>query len=90
MKVLTPMVVTISVHQGHRTEGFLDATPLASRLVERWYMAPGVCRVPVTESGLSATLFLPSGRTRAVDSSVQVGDEAAGGERNPVIIIVVV
>ncbi|CAM9279698.1 unnamed protein product, partial [Lampetra planeri] len=61
MKVLTPMVVTISVHQGHRTEGLLDTTPLASRLVERWYMAPGVCRIPVTENGLSATLFLPPG-----------------------------
>ncbi|KAM4573180.1 peroxisomal succinyl-coenzyme A thioesterase-like isoform 2-T2 [Odontesthes bonariensis] len=59
--VQNPMVVTISVYQGHQTEGFADQVPLANVLVERWYMAPGVCRIPVTEDGLTATLFLPSG-----------------------------
>ncbi|XP_072242569.1 peroxisomal succinyl-coenzyme A thioesterase-like [Leuresthes tenuis] len=59
--VQNPMVVTISVYQGHQTEGFADQVPLAEVLVERWYMAPGVCRIPVTEDGLTATLFLPSG-----------------------------
>uniref|UniRef100_A0A3P8TUV8 Acyl-CoA thioesterase 19 n=1 Tax=Amphiprion percula TaxID=161767 RepID=A0A3P8TUV8_AMPPE len=59
--VQTPMEVTISVYQGHQTEGFVDQVPLASVLVERWYMAPGVRRIPVTEEGLTATLFLPAG-----------------------------
>ncbi|XP_051808103.1 peroxisomal succinyl-coenzyme A thioesterase-like isoform X2 [Acanthochromis polyacanthus] len=59
--VQTPMEVTISVYQGHQTEGFVDQVPLASVLVERWYMAPGVRRIPVTEDGLTATLFLPAG-----------------------------
>lgn len=54
------MVVTISVYQGHQTEGFLDQRALAAVEVERWYMAPGVRRIPV-EDGLTATLFLPSG-----------------------------
>ncbi|XP_054631632.1 peroxisomal succinyl-coenzyme A thioesterase-like isoform X2 [Dunckerocampus dactyliophorus] len=61
MNVQTPMEFTISVHRGYRTEGFLDQVALASQVVERWYMAPGVRRIPVTKDGLSATLFLPSG-----------------------------
>ncbi|KAL3044462.1 hypothetical protein OYC64_012871 [Pagothenia borchgrevinki] len=61
MNVQTPMGVTISVYQGHQTEGFLDQVLLASVVVERWYMAPGVRRVPITEGRLTATLFLPSG-----------------------------
>ena len=63
MNVQTPMEVTISVYQGHQTEGFMDQVPLASVVVERWYMAPGVRRIPITEDGLTATLFLPPGRT---------------------------
>ncbi|KAL3044457.1 hypothetical protein OYC64_012866 [Pagothenia borchgrevinki] len=61
MNVQTPMGVTISVYQGHQTEGFLDQVLLTSVVVERWCMAPGVRRVPITEGRLTATLFLPSG-----------------------------
>ncbi|XP_070686723.1 peroxisomal succinyl-coenzyme A thioesterase-like [Pempheris klunzingeri] len=61
VNVQTPMEVMISVYQGHQTEGFADQAPLAGVVVERWYMAPGVRRIPVTEGGLIATLFLPSG-----------------------------
>ncbi|XP_054632636.1 acyl-coenzyme A thioesterase 5-like [Dunckerocampus dactyliophorus] len=61
MNVQTPMEFTISVHLGYRTEGFMDQVALASQVVERWYMAPGVRRIPVTKDKLSATLFLPSG-----------------------------
>lgn len=59
--VETPMELTISVYQGHLTEGFSEQTPLAAVVVERWYMAPGVRRIPVTEHDLTATLFLPPG-----------------------------
>ncbi|XP_073327584.1 peroxisomal succinyl-coenzyme A thioesterase-like isoform X1 [Pagrus major] len=59
--VQTPMEVTISVYQGHQTEGFMDLVPLAGVVVERWFMAPGVRRIPITEDGLTATLFLPPG-----------------------------
>uniref|UniRef100_A0A671YLB5 Acyl-CoA thioesterase 19 n=1 Tax=Sparus aurata TaxID=8175 RepID=A0A671YLB5_SPAAU len=61
MNVQTPMEVTISVYQGHQTEGFMDQVPLASVVVERWYMAPGIRRILITEDGLTATLFLPPG-----------------------------
>lgn len=55
------MEVTISVYAGCQTEGFADLIPLVSVEVERWYIAPGVRRIPVTEHGLTGTLFLPSG-----------------------------
>lgn len=57
------MEVTISVYQGHQTKGFADLAPLSGVVVERWYMAPGVRRIPVTEGGLTAALFLPSGKS---------------------------
>uniref|UniRef100_A0A3B4B6E9 Acyl-CoA thioesterase 19 n=1 Tax=Periophthalmus magnuspinnatus TaxID=409849 RepID=A0A3B4B6E9_9GOBI len=59
--VETPLEVTVSVYQGHLTEGFPEHRALAAVLVERWYMAPGVQRIPVTEHNLTATLFLPPG-----------------------------
>lgn len=65
MNVQTPMELTVSVYQGHRSEGFADQVPLVGAVVERWYMAPGVRRIPVTEDRLTATLFLPPGRTRS-------------------------
>lgn len=55
------MEVTISVYQGHQSKGFPSLVPLASVLVERWYLAPGVRRIPVTEEGLTGTLLLPPG-----------------------------
>eukprot|EP00064_Thunnus_orientalis_P022926 superscaffoldBa00008185_g23148 len=61
MNVQTPLEIKISVYQGHPTEGFITQVPLNSVLVERWYMAPGIRRVPITEGRLTATLFLPSG-----------------------------
>ncbi|XP_028305580.1 acyl-coenzyme A thioesterase 4-like [Gouania willdenowi] len=59
--VQAPMMVTISVYQGHQVEGFVDQVPLASVVVERWYVAPGVRRIPITDHGLTGTLFLPPG-----------------------------
>lgn len=64
MNVQTPMEVTVSAYPGHQTEGFADQVPLAGVVVERWYMAPGVHRIPISDDGVTATLFLPSGRTR--------------------------
>lgn len=58
------MEVTISVYPGYQSQGFAELVPLASVVVERWYMAPGVRRIPVTEDGLTGTLFLPSGGFR--------------------------
>uniref|UniRef100_A0A3Q4BTR7 Uncharacterized protein n=1 Tax=Mola mola TaxID=94237 RepID=A0A3Q4BTR7_MOLML len=61
MNVQTPMEVTVSAYPGHQTEGFADQVPLAGVVVERWYMAPGVHRIPISDDGVTATLFLPSG-----------------------------
>lgn len=59
--VCTPLLVNISVYSGHEAQGFRKRTPLVSTLVERWYMAPGVKRVIVSEKGVQATLFIPPG-----------------------------
>ncbi|XP_076863383.1 acyl-CoA thioesterase 19 [Brachyhypopomus gauderio] len=57
----TPIEVRISVYGGHLHEGFQEKSPLASVVVERWYMAPGTQRVDVREKGLKGTLFIPPG-----------------------------
>ncbi|KAG7497503.1 hypothetical protein JOB18_038772 [Solea senegalensis] len=57
--VCTPLLFHISVHSGH--EGFRERPPLASALIERWYVAPGVQRIDVSERGVRGTLFLPPG-----------------------------
>ncbi|KAK6309227.1 hypothetical protein J4Q44_G00206900 [Coregonus suidteri] len=56
-----PMVVHISVYRGHMRQGFREQAALASVVTERWYMAPGVRRVDITEGGVTGTLFLPPG-----------------------------
>lgn len=61
MNVQVPMVFTFTVYKGHQSEGFGNLAPLAAVEVERWYMAPGIQRIDVTEDGLSAAIFLPSG-----------------------------
>ncbi|KAG7324009.1 hypothetical protein KOW79_012025 [Hemibagrus wyckioides] len=53
--------VHISVYKDHLTHSFQEKTPLASVVAERWYLAPGVQRVDVTEKGLKGTLFIPPG-----------------------------
>lgn len=55
------MEVKVSVYEGHQTERFVDQAPLASVVVERFFMAPGVRRISIMEGELTATLFLPSG-----------------------------
>lgn len=56
-----PLVVRISVYQGHLHGGFKEAKALACAVAERWYMAPGVQRVSVNENGIRGMLFLPPG-----------------------------
>ncbi|TMS03064.1 Acyl-coenzyme A thioesterase 4 [Larimichthys crocea] len=61
MNVRSPMLFNISVYNGLITEGFREQTPLASALIERWYMAPGVQRIDIREKGVRGTLFIPPG-----------------------------
>ncbi|KAL0968095.1 hypothetical protein UPYG_G00262350 [Umbra pygmaea] len=60
-EIQTPVVVHISVYRGHMSQGFNEQVALASVVTERWYMAPGIRRVDITEGGVSGTLFLPPG-----------------------------
>ncbi|XP_045916042.1 peroxisomal succinyl-coenzyme A thioesterase-like [Micropterus dolomieu] len=59
--VCSPMLVKVSVYSGHVAEGFTEQAPLASVLIERWYMAPGVQRIDIREKGVRGTLFIPTG-----------------------------
>ncbi|KAJ8006684.1 hypothetical protein DPEC_G00109780 [Dallia pectoralis] len=59
--VLTPMVIHISVYSAHITEGFSKLSPLATVVIERWYLAPGVHRIDISEDGVKGTLFIPPG-----------------------------
>ncbi|XP_029103429.1 acyl-coenzyme A thioesterase 4-like isoform X1 [Scleropages formosus] len=59
--VQTPVVVQIFVYMGHLNQGFREQVALACSPVERWYMAPGVQRVDVTDPLVRGTLFLPPG-----------------------------
>ncbi|MCJ8735949.1 hypothetical protein PDJAM_G00253420 [Pangasius djambal] len=55
--------VHISVYKDHLTHGFQEKPPIAAVVAQRWYMAPGVQRVDVTDKGLKGTLFIPPGTT---------------------------
>lgn len=55
------MLFHTSVYDGHITKGFSQLTALASCVIERWYVAPGVRRVTVQERGVQGTLFIPPG-----------------------------
>lgn len=57
----SPLLISISAYAGHQTEGFRELRPLASNVIERWYLAPGVRRVTVRERGVRGTLFIPPG-----------------------------
>ncbi|RXM36672.1 Acyl-coenzyme A thioesterase 3 [Acipenser ruthenus] len=59
--VQTPYVVHISVFDGHISSGFNEKSALACTVMERWYMAPGVCRIDIRQDGVQGTLFLPPG-----------------------------
>ncbi|KAM9468195.1 acyl-coenzyme A thioesterase 1-like [Clarias gariepinus] len=59
--VLSPMIFSISVYDGHITQDFSPLTPLVTTIIERWYTAPGVQRVDVREKGVRGTLFIPPG-----------------------------
>jgi len=55
------MVVQISVYSGHLSEGFSEEPPLATSVIERWHVAPGVKRINIREEEVRGTLFLPPG-----------------------------
>uniref|UniRef100_A0A8C1PA88 Acyl-CoA thioesterase 19 n=1 Tax=Cyprinus carpio TaxID=7962 RepID=A0A8C1PA88_CYPCA len=59
--VQTPVKVTFSVYEGHLARGFKHHIPLTSATAERWYLAPEVQRVEVTEGEMKGTLFIPPG-----------------------------
>ena len=46
-------------HPYFPVQGIVVSPPLDSLVLERWYMAPGVTRIPVKEGCIRGALFLP-------------------------------
>lgn len=61
MNVETPIVVLMSLLEGHVSPSEGPSTELAVVTTERWYMAPGVKRIEIRQNGVVGTLFLPPG-----------------------------
>lgn len=58
-----PYHIHLQLFDGH-VEDFRNAElqPMTSVKFEKWYMAPGVRRIPVREGRLRGTLFIPHGK----------------------------
>ncbi|XP_030275989.1 peroxisomal succinyl-coenzyme A thioesterase-like [Sparus aurata] len=61
MNVETPIVMLMSLLEGHVSASEGPSTELAVVTTERWYMAPGVQRIEIRQNGVVGTLFLPPG-----------------------------
>lgn len=57
----TPLVVRVSLLEGHVSSRDSQSTELAAVTTERWYMAPGVQRIEIRQNGIIGTLFIPPG-----------------------------
>ena len=67
LDVTTPLVTTLAVFAGAvdgaetLSSEYREKYCLASCTCERWYMAEGVERIPITGGRLHGTLFIPQG-----------------------------
>ncbi|XP_061688705.1 peroxisomal succinyl-coenzyme A thioesterase-like [Syngnathoides biaculeatus] len=59
-----PLIVDISLMEGHVSPRERKSTELAVVTTERWFMAPGVQRIDVRQNEVVGTLFLPPGPGR--------------------------
>ncbi|KAM6308441.1 bile acid-CoA:amino acid N-acyltransferase-like [Aegotheles albertisi] len=57
----SPFLVHLEVFDGLRLEVTPQERPLATCEAERWYVGPGVQRVPIKEGRVRGALFLPPG-----------------------------
>ena len=64
LDVTTPFVTSVSVYDGHvdDLDELIEQTPLASTIINRWYLANNVERVEVRDDGLKGTFFIPKGQ----------------------------
>ncbi|XP_057701468.1 bile acid-CoA:amino acid N-acyltransferase-like isoform X1 [Corythoichthys intestinalis] len=59
--VKIPLIVNISLSEGHVSPREPESGRLAVATAERWFTAPGVQRIDVRQNGVVGTLFLPPG-----------------------------
>ncbi|XP_029430758.1 bile acid-CoA:amino acid N-acyltransferase [Rhinatrema bivittatum] len=58
----SPLHVKLDLYDMYQLFSAPDVLPVASRIVERWYVAPGVQRVLIREGRVRGALFLPPGK----------------------------
>lgn len=64
LNILEPLRVNISVYEGHhdwKTVCKNQLEPVASIMINRWYMSRDVKRIPVRSGRLRGRLFVPPG-----------------------------
>ncbi|KAM9330050.1 acyl-coenzyme A amino acid N-acyltransferase 1-like [Gastrophryne carolinensis] len=57
----SPFYVHVEVYYGLELNLLPKELPVASKVVQRWYVSPGVQKVPIREGRVRGTLFLPPG-----------------------------
>ena len=67
MDVTTPLDFEVTLYPGHLASesqvfGPNRPTALASSRCQRWYMGPGVRRIPIRVNRVKGTMFIPAGR----------------------------
>ena len=60
--VSKPLNVVVDCFDSHITPNEASSQPVTSATFEKWYMADGVNRVPVSEGRIRGTLFTPPGK----------------------------
>ncbi|XP_069484973.1 acyl-coenzyme A amino acid N-acyltransferase 1-like isoform X2 [Ambystoma mexicanum] len=57
----SPFRITLEVYDSLQIDPSPDSQPLATQTIERWYVSPGVQRIPIHEGMVRGALFLPPG-----------------------------
>ncbi|XP_071966290.1 bile acid-CoA:amino acid N-acyltransferase [Engystomops pustulosus] len=57
----SPFLVHLELYSSLLLNPLPEDSPVASKVIERWYVSPGVQRIPIREGRIRGTLFLPPG-----------------------------
>ncbi|XP_030077390.1 bile acid-CoA:amino acid N-acyltransferase [Microcaecilia unicolor] len=58
----SPFHIRLDLYNSFKVQSEPDVQPEASRIVERWYVAPGVQRIQIREGRVRGALFIPPGK----------------------------
>ncbi|KAJ1166776.1 hypothetical protein NDU88_007172 [Pleurodeles waltl] len=61
----SPFRITLDLYNSFQMMPVHEVQPIASQTVERWYVTPGVQRIPIKEGRVRGALFLPPGNSKS-------------------------